>query len=173
MCEMVQNVSPPVHRTDFIGKPGQVQPDKVMNTLTSIHIFFLCVFTFLHSYKWICSQNTSSRECFCGSGGLKHTTVTERKSDVIPMKTILWQELVRWILSQCICIQKHSVCCKQTHKCWSRKWSRRPEAPITAVWSQLRSLGWFYEYKLSQMKYSWQEAAVRPMISPRSFCWNV
>lgn len=47
MCEMVQNVSPPVHRTDFIGKPGQVQPDKVMNTLTSIHIFFCA---FLHFY---------------------------------------------------------------------------------------------------------------------------
>lgn len=46
-CETVQNVSPPEHRADFIGKRGQVQLEKVMNTLMGAW-YFLSLPVFLY-----------------------------------------------------------------------------------------------------------------------------
>lgn len=114
-CETVQNVSPQEHRADFIGKRGQVQLEKVMNTLMGTwYLFFfffsLCIFV----------QSSSSQ------------SIIRVVKNTLPLD---WVEPKRWILSWWIV---HGGA--PTLKWWSKKVKPTPEAASAAAYSQLRSL---------------------------------
>lgn len=101
MCHL-QCTSSVLNRFYWHCQPGQVQPDKVTNTLTSLHV------SVQYFIKWECFQHRAS----VSLNKIKHTTAVQSHFT----ENGLCQGLLRWILLQCTCIvQRQCAANKHTN----------------------------------------------------------